>query len=250
MSRVVKGIGRAVGKVVGGIGKLVTKVTGSKTLGKIAKVVAGAALVYVTGGAIAGAVGTIGTSTSMLAGAQAGLSASWGGLMGAGQALMNGSLTGAGSALAGGWSTAAGAGAALQTVNPAVLSPLTGAASTVAAPLATAAPSLAAATAPLAGVAAPAAAAGAAGAGGNTLLKMAGIQALGGAASAAMQTKAANDAEKRADAKEIANKQEYNRNMGADLVNTFEQFKNRQVPTAPWTTNTNLPPVFRVPGGR
>lgn len=246
MSKVVRSVGRAVGKVVGGIGKLVTKVTGSKTLGKIAKVVAGAALVYVTGGAIAGAVGTIGTSTSLLAGAQAGLSASWAGLTGAGSALMAGNLTGAGSALAGGWSSAAGAGAALQTVNPAVLSPLTGAASTVAAPLATAAPSLAAATAPVAGAAVPAAAAG----GGNMLLKMAGVQALGGMASSAMQAKAQNDAEKRADAKEVANKQEYNRNMGADLVGTFEQFKNRQVPTAPWTTNTNLPPVFRVPGGR
>lgn len=242
MSKVVKGIGRAVGKVVGGVGKLVTKVTGSKTLGKIAKVVAGAALVYVTGGAVAGALGTIGTSTSMLAGAQAGLSASWGGLMGAGKALIAGNLSGAGSALAGGWSTAAGAGASLQ----AAATPIAQFTSTLGAPASSALTGVGSiGAAPASGVfntagltfggAAPAAAtslAPAAAGGGNMLLKMAGVQAVGSLASGAMQAKAQNDAEKRQDQKEVQDRARYNTNMGARL-SVFDDLMAKRQPYMP-----------------
>ncbi|MDP1931894.1 MAG: hypothetical protein Q8L60_10595 [Gammaproteobacteria bacterium] len=118
MSKMVKKVGRAIGKVVDGAKKLVKKVAKSK----IFKVIAIAAAVYFTGGAALGAMGGASAAsaagTSMIAGAAkgaiaglgsagAGISSAWGNLIG-------GNIAGAGSSLAGGMTgaSAAGGGAA------------------------------------------------------------------------------------------------------------------------------------------
>jgi hypothetical protein len=119
MSKVVRGVKRAVGKVANGIAKVVTKVTGSKTLGKIAKVLAVAATIYFGGAAIMGAVGgaTAGAAagtgwfSGAVTGAGAGISNAWTGLKLAGSAAMSGNFAQAGSSLKTGFTGANAAGA-------------------------------------------------------------------------------------------------------------------------------------------
>jgi hypothetical protein len=127
VSKVVRGVGRAVSKVVDGVKNVVKQVAKSK----LGKVLIGAAALYfgvpmlagAFGGAAAGAaagsgfLGTIGGAVSGgLSGAAAGISQAWAGLTGAASALGAGSLSGAGSSLASGFSPsaafAAGGGAA------------------------------------------------------------------------------------------------------------------------------------------
>lgn len=107
MSKVVKGVTRAIGKVVNGIGRLAEKITGSKTIGKLAKFAAMAATVYFGGAAIAGVASG--------AGAVAGLQGAWTSLGTAGSALMAGNISGAGTALASGMSGTAMTGAQLAS---------------------------------------------------------------------------------------------------------------------------------------
>jgi hypothetical protein len=108
MSKAVKRAKRAVSKVVSGVGKVIKKVTSSKVF----KAIAIAAAVYFTGGAALGAMGAASAGTSITAGFASGLGSAWGGIAGAGTALMSGSLSGIGSSLAGGITGAYGAGAA------------------------------------------------------------------------------------------------------------------------------------------
>jgi len=119
MSKIVRGVKRAVGRVANGIAKVVTKVTGSKTLGKIAKVLAVAATIYFGGAAIMGAVGgaTAGAAagtgwfSGAVTGAGAGISNAWTGLKLAGSAAMSGNFAQAGSSLKTGFTGANAAGA-------------------------------------------------------------------------------------------------------------------------------------------
>lgn len=98
MSKIVKGIGRAIGKVVKGVGNLVKKVFKSK----LGKLVAGAALMFfgvpavagLFGGGAAGAAGLSG-----FAGASANISAAWGSLTGAASSMLAGNFAQAGSQL-------------------------------------------------------------------------------------------------------------------------------------------------------
>lgn len=95
MSKAVKAVTRVVGKVVNGVGRLAEKVTGSKTIGKLARIAAIAATVYFGGAAIAG--------MSSGAGAMAGIKGAWTSLGTAGNALMAGNFSGAGTALGSGF---------------------------------------------------------------------------------------------------------------------------------------------------
>jgi hypothetical protein len=95
MSKIVRAATRVVGKVVNGVGKLAEKVTGSKTIGKLARVAAIAATVYFGGAAIAGMTSG--------AGAMAGIQGAWTSLGTAGNALMAGNFSGAGTALGSGF---------------------------------------------------------------------------------------------------------------------------------------------------
>lgn len=83
MSKIVKGVGRAVGKVVKGVASAVKKVAKSK-LGKIILI---AAAVYFGGAALIGSMGGgafgIGATATGLEGAAAGISQAWSGLTGA-----------------------------------------------------------------------------------------------------------------------------------------------------------------------
>lgn len=96
--KVVKGIGRAIGKVVKGVGNLVKKVFKSK----LGKLVAGAALMFfgvpavagLFGGGAAGAAGLSG-----FAGASANISAAWGSLTGAASSMLAGNFAQAGTQL-------------------------------------------------------------------------------------------------------------------------------------------------------
>lgn len=127
MSKVVKGVGRAIGNVVKGVGNVVKKVVQSP----IGKIIAGAALVYFGGAALMGAVGgasagaaagsgvlgTLGGAVSGgLSGAAAGISNAWAGLTGA---LSGGGLSALGQGFTGSYGAGAGsvaqaAGAATQ----------------------------------------------------------------------------------------------------------------------------------------
>jgi len=99
MSKVVKGVGRAIGKVVKGATKLVKKVAKSK-LGKIAIM---AAAIYFGVPAIMGAFGgAAGAGASGLAGAMNGISGAWSGLTGAASSAMAGNFAQAGSQLSAG----------------------------------------------------------------------------------------------------------------------------------------------------
>ncbi len=112
MSKVVKGIGRAVSKVVKGVTNVVKKVAKSK----VGKVLLTAAAVYFGGAALMGGLNTIGTSTSFLSGMSSGLSSAATGIGNAFTALTKGSFSGAGTALSEGFmGTAGSAPAALAT---------------------------------------------------------------------------------------------------------------------------------------
>lgn len=104
MSKVVKGVGRAISKVVKGVTNVVKKVAKSK----IGKVLIAAAAIYFGGAALMGAMGTSGAAAagglSGLSGAAANVGAAWSSLGSAGSALLGGNLSGAGSALASGFS--------------------------------------------------------------------------------------------------------------------------------------------------
>lgn len=130
MSKIVSGIGRAIGKVVEGVGSIVKSVVKSP----IFKVIGTAAMVYFGGAALLGAAGgamqgaaagsgflnTLGSAASgALSGAGAGISSAWQGLMGAGSALMGeGGLSGAADSLTKNFGGAYTAGS--QTVTPGV----------------------------------------------------------------------------------------------------------------------------------
>lgn len=113
MSKVVKGVGRAVSSVVKGASKVLVPIYGlskSKTGRKILKVAAIAAAVYFGGAALMGGMSTIGTSTSFLSGMSSGLSSAATGIGQAFTALTSGNLSGAGTALAEGFTGSGAAG--------------------------------------------------------------------------------------------------------------------------------------------
>ena len=139
MSKVVKGVSRAVSKVASGVKNVVKKVASSK-IGKIALAAAaiyfgGAALMGAVGGASAG-TGIAGTLSGAISGAGAGISSEWSGLTGA---LGAGSLSGAASSLGSGFTGAYGAG--MSAVAPQLATAMggagAGAAGAGAAPMAT-----------------------------------------------------------------------------------------------------------------
>ena len=98
MSKLVKSVGRAIGKVVSGVKNIVKKVFKSK----LGKLVAGAALMFfgvpavagLFGGGAAGAAGLSG-----FAGASANISAAWGSLTGAASSMLAGNFAQAGTQL-------------------------------------------------------------------------------------------------------------------------------------------------------
>lgn len=113
MSKVVKGIGRAIGKVVKGVVKAV-KGFAKSTVGKV---LIAAATVYFGGAAIMGAVGgasagtgVMGTIGGALKGATAGIANAWSGLTAAGSAALGGNFSAAGSSLGSGFTGSYGAG--------------------------------------------------------------------------------------------------------------------------------------------
>jgi hypothetical protein len=115
MSKVVKGIGRAVSKVVKGVTNVVKKVAKSK----LGKVLLTAAAVYFGGAALMGGLNTIGTSTSFLSGMSSGLSSAATGIGNAFTALTKGSFSGAGTALSEGFMGTAGSSAPAALATPA-----------------------------------------------------------------------------------------------------------------------------------
>jgi hypothetical protein len=113
MSKVVKSIGRAIGKVVKGAVKVVKKVAKSK----LGKVIIGAAAIYFGGAALMGAVGSGSTVTGALANA-------WTQLGAAGSAAAAGNFGAAGSALANGISAGAlGASASAPAIGATASAP-------------------------------------------------------------------------------------------------------------------------------
>jgi len=270
MSKVVKKITRPIGKVltagmkftakiiektVPGGKKIVSKLRDfhHKVGKKVLRAVAVAAAVYFTGGAALGAIGTIGTSTSVLSGAMSGLSASWAGVTGAGSALvgtatkasgMATGLTGAANALGAGWAGAAGAGAAAG---------LTGAAATAAAgqaglgfgsAISTAATNLGKLTGLGGGSAPPTVQPGPQAieraamqkvgtegakqgilmtAAKNPLVQQAVVQGVGGMAKGAMQAKAANDADRQRQLEDDEARRRYSANIGG-RINIFDRY--------------------------
>jgi hypothetical protein len=87
VSKVVKGVGRAVSKVVDGVKNVVKQVTKSK----LGKVLVGAALIYFGGAALMGSMGfgaAGAAGASGLTGAAQGISAAWTSLGTAGSQLM------------------------------------------------------------------------------------------------------------------------------------------------------------------
>lgn len=125
MSKVVKGVTRAVKGVVKGVSKVVKsvakgvsgvvkKIAGSK----LGKVLLAAATIYFGGAALMGAIGGAGASTGFLGtiggaikGAGAGIANAWTGLTGAAGAAMGGNFGAAGSSLSQGFMGAGSAGA-------------------------------------------------------------------------------------------------------------------------------------------
>lgn len=119
MSKIAKRIGRNIKKVASGINNLQKKIRKSKAF----KIIAMAAAVYFTGGAILGAAGGASAAgaagTSMIAGAAkgalAGLGSAGAGITNAWAGLMGGNIAGAGSSLAGGITGAGAAGGSAIT---------------------------------------------------------------------------------------------------------------------------------------
>jgi len=114
MSKVVKGVFRAVSKVVKGVVNTVKKVAKSK----IGKIIMAAALVYFGGAAIMGGMQGVSAGTGFLSGAGTGISNAWTSLLQAGSSALKGSFTEAGKALSAGFqgSTMPAASSSLQTV--------------------------------------------------------------------------------------------------------------------------------------
>lgn len=146
MSRVVKSIGKAVKSVA----RAVTKVVKTVAKSKVVRFIAVAAAAYFTAGAALGAMGTIGTTTSLSSGVMSGLGSAWGGLTGAGSALMSGNLAGVASSLGSGLTSASAAGASGMGFSAAAQAVSTGAAIPAAAAPAAAAPVAPGAAAPVA----------------------------------------------------------------------------------------------------
>ena len=121
MSKVVKGIGRAIGSVVKGVAKAVKSVVKSP----VGKILLAAATVYFGGAALMGASqgfsagsGFLGTITSSLEGAMTGIGNAWTSLGTAASQAMSGNFANAGTALSGGLEGSAvtvGADGALTT---------------------------------------------------------------------------------------------------------------------------------------
>lgn len=111
MSKVVKGVGRAIGNVVKGVANVVKKVASSK----FGKILVGAALVYFGGAALMGGLGAgAGTGVSgFLSGAGQGIANAWTSLTGAASSALGGKFAQAGSQLSAGiqGTTAAAQGA-------------------------------------------------------------------------------------------------------------------------------------------
>lgn len=109
MSKVVKGIGRAIGSVVKGVVKAVKKVASSK----LGKILLTAAAIYFGGAALAGGFGSSAAGGSFLSGMGSGLSSAASGISSAWTAITTGQgLGAAGSSLGSGFTGAYGAGAA------------------------------------------------------------------------------------------------------------------------------------------
>ena len=110
MSKVVRGLGKAISKVVKGVVNVVKKVVKSP----IFKAVALAATVYFGGAALMGGFGAASSGGSFLSGMSAGFSNAVSGISGAWSSLMGGNLSGAASSLGSGLTNAysMGAGAA------------------------------------------------------------------------------------------------------------------------------------------
>lgn len=212
MSKVVKSITRVVGKVVNGVGKLAEKVTGSKTIGRLARVAAIAATVYFGGAAIAG--------MSSGAGAMAGLQGAWTSLGTAGSAAMAGNFSGAASALGSGFGGTAMTGTQLAASQA-------GAAATQAAGAAGFSGSTMTGLPTVAGdVANVAATSGAGGGGGGGMLSKfmsnpyvapAVVQAGAGMLSSVGQGKQMEALQEREDEKEEDRRRRYNTNNGTRL---------------------------------
>lgn len=101
MSKVVKGVGRAVGKVVKGVTNVVKKVAKSK----LGKVLIGAALVYFGGAALMGGFSGAaagGGLSGALSGAAQGVANAWTSLTGAASSALGGNFAQAGSQLSAG----------------------------------------------------------------------------------------------------------------------------------------------------
>lgn len=105
MSKVVKGVGRAIGKVVKGVGNVVKKVASSK----FGKILLTAAAVYFGGAALMGGLSSSAAGTGFLSGMSSGLSSAASGIGNAFTALTGGNLSGAGTALAEGFTGGASA---------------------------------------------------------------------------------------------------------------------------------------------
>jgi len=126
MSKVVKSVGRAIGKVVKGVVNVVKSVAKSP----IGKVLLAAATVYFGGAAIMGAMGGASASTGFmgtiggaLKGATAGIANAWSGLTGAASAAMGGQFSAAGSSLGSGFTGSYAAGSsAVNAANAAAVS--------------------------------------------------------------------------------------------------------------------------------
>lgn len=112
MSKVVKGIGRAVSSVVKGVVNVVKDVAKSK----LGKILITAAAIYFGGAALMGGASASAAGGSFLSGASAGLSGAASGVSTAWSSLMAGNVGAAGSALGSGFTGAGAAGAA--TVAP------------------------------------------------------------------------------------------------------------------------------------
>lgn len=114
MSKVVKKIGRSIGKVVKGVATGVKKVWKKVQQSKVLKIIATAALIYFGGAALMGGIGGAaggGGISGALSGAAQGMGNAWSSLSAAGSSVMSGNFSAAGSNLM--------AGAQGQTINAA-----------------------------------------------------------------------------------------------------------------------------------
>ena len=223
MSKIVRGIGKAVSGVVKGVKKIARS--------KVGRVLVTAAAVYFGGAALMGAMGAGGAAaaagTSGLAGAAANVSAAWGSLWTAGSALASGNLSGAAGALGTGMS--GGVAGAAQAAAPAAGWT---ASSTGLNVLASEAPAAAASKGIIGSVlgsspyAAPA-------------MISAGTQLIGGAMQGIGQQRALREQREYDLEQAAAQRERYNTNMGTSLWGP--------APTGPQPPVSPLPPVTAPP---